>query len=376
MRFPLLALLATGAAALAAPRSECLTPKVFIVSMFSPEDVWTAPLKLTHNVSLPGLSPLFPHVKCDKARDVCHVITGEGEINAAATISAVVLSDKFDLRKTYFLFAGIAGVNPHVATTGSVGLARYAVQVALAYELDARQMPSNWMTGYWIQGTKAPGTLDGANIYGTEVFELNTNLRDRVRALIPADIKLNDTAAAAAYRASYSYAPANAPPAVFYGDVATADVYFAGSLLAEAFGNITSLWTNNTGTYALSAQEDNASFEAMVRAHQAKRVDFSRVVLLRTASDFDRAPEGKNTYDEFTADQGGFDPAVQNIFVAGNYIVQGILGEWGAFKGGVKPQEGWLHDADVFHTLATKRAGLQRRGVERRRVGRGVPLVE
>lgn len=69
--------------------------------MFSPEDVWTEPLKLTHNVSLPGLSPLFPHVNCNAARDVCHLITGEGEINAAATISALVLSDKFDLRKTY-----------------------------------------------------------------------------------------------------------------------------------------------------------------------------------------------------------------------------------------------------------------------------------
>lgn len=71
------------------------------------------------------------------------------------------------------LFAGIAGVNPYVATTGSVGLARYAVQVALAYELDARQIPSNWTTGYWVQGTKRPGTLEGANIYGTEVFEVS-----------------------------------------------------------------------------------------------------------------------------------------------------------------------------------------------------------
>lgn len=206
--------------------------------------------------------------------------------------------------------------------------------------------------------------------------QLNTNLRDKVRGLIPSNIKLNDTAAAAAYRATYTYAPANAPPAVFYGDVATADVYFAGNLLAEAFGNITQLWTNNTGTYALSAQEDNASFEAMVRAHKAKRVDFSRVVLMRTASDFDRAPIGKNAYDEFMADQGGFDPAVQNIFVAGNYIVQGILKNWGAYKGGVPAQDGWLHDADIFHSLSMKRRQLEQRGVERRRVQRGVPLVQ
>ncbi len=65
--------------------------------------------------------------------------------------------------------------------------------------------------------------------------------------------------------------------------------------LAEAFGNITKLWTNDTGDYALTAQEDNASFEAMIRADKAGLMDFSRVILMRTASDFDRAPPDQGT---------------------------------------------------------------------------------
>ena len=36
------------------------------------------------------------------------------EINAAATISALVLSPYFDLASTYFLVSGIAGVNQNV----------------------------------------------------------------------------------------------------------------------------------------------------------------------------------------------------------------------------------------------------------------------
>jgi len=64
----------------------------------------------------------------------------------------------------------------------------------------------------------------------------------------------------------------------------------------EAFGNITQLWTNNTGVYSLTAQEDNASFEAMIRADKAGLMDFSRVILMRrTASDFDRAPPDQGT---------------------------------------------------------------------------------
>lgn len=69
------------------------------------------------------------------------------EINAASTITALTFSPLFDFTSTYFLIAGIAGVNPEVATLGSVTFARYAVQVALQYEFDAREIPDNYTTG-------------------------------------------------------------------------------------------------------------------------------------------------------------------------------------------------------------------------------------
>lgn len=72
---------------------------------------------------------------------------------------AMTLTTQFDLTSTYFLIAGIAGVNPHYGTLGTAAFARFSVQSGLAYELDARQMPSNWSTGYWALGTKAPGQL-------------------------------------------------------------------------------------------------------------------------------------------------------------------------------------------------------------------------
>lgn len=241
-------------------------------------------------------------------------------------------------------------MNPNFGTLGSAGLARYAVQVALAYELDARQIPEGWPTGYWLQGTKAPGQIEGAEHYGTEVFELNTNLRERVKPYTDG-VKLNDTAEAAAFRAKYTQEAAKAPPSVIYGDVSTSDVYFTGDLLCEAFANITKLWTNGTGEYVFTAQEDNATFEAFIRYHLAGLVDFSRVILLRTGSDFDRAPPGYTAYDGFVAPQGGFPPAIENLYVVGNPIVQGILKDWKEFKKGIKPQDGWLSHADVLHTL-------------------------
>ncbi|ODN74438.1 hypothetical protein L202_06831 [Cryptococcus amylolentus CBS 6039] len=361
----LLSALAIGAAAvLASPvahghveekRWYPIAPKVMIISMFTPEDVWTTSLNLTQNVTLPGLSPLFPNLACNEAGEICHMTTGEAEINAACSVTAMVLASEFDLRQTYFLIAGIGGVNPYMGTTGSVGFARYAVQVALAYEIDSRQIPSNWSTGYFLFGSSEPGEAAG-NLYGTEVYELNTNLRDAVRAFTDG-VELKDGETAAAYRAKYDYAPANAPPAIFYGDVSTSDVYFAGNLLDEAFGNITALWTNGTGQYALTAQEDNATFEAMVRAHMAGKLDFSRVVLMRTASDFDRAPHAEDdAVTAFLAEQGGFTPATENIYVAGLPIVQGIIAGWeSTFAPGIAPQDEWLYNANIFHDLVERK---------------------
>ena len=69
------------------------------------------------------------------------------EINAANSMNALTFSGLFDFTKTYFLIAGIAGVSPKVATLGSVTFAKYAVQVALQYEFDPREIPANFTTG-------------------------------------------------------------------------------------------------------------------------------------------------------------------------------------------------------------------------------------
>lgn len=79
------------------------------------------------------------------------------------------------------MIAGIAGINPNQGTIGDVTFQRFAVQVALQYEFDIRELGSNYSTPYIPYGTQvpAPGEYPQA-IYGTEVFELNAALRDKV----------------------------------------------------------------------------------------------------------------------------------------------------------------------------------------------------
>lgn len=49
----------------------------------------------------------------------------------------------------------------------------------------------------------------------------------------------------------------------------------------------------------------------------------ARIMLLRTASDFDRAPNVTvDAYTAFEAEQGGFEPAIQNILITGRPVVE------------------------------------------------------
>jgi purine nucleoside permease len=327
------------------PATEKITPKVFIISMFASEEkTWFNIPEfniLAQNITIPGLAPQFPAIHCTADGSICQIVTGMAEINAAVTVTSLVLSPQFDLASTYFLLAGIGGINPEVATISSVTFARYAVQVALQYEFDPREIPANFSAGYVPQGSKTPDEYP-KSIYGTEVFEVNDALRKRAVSFAKTAI-LNDSAEAIAYRAKYAtpsgiYAAGTQPPSVVECDVATSDNYFTGRLLGEAFSNYTRLVTNGTGVYCNTAQEDNATLEALIRAHAAKLVDFSRIIIMRTASDMDRPYPGQAaTSNLFWENQGAFPPAVRNIYLAGVKVVEGILGEWEeTFKSGVE----------------------------------------
>ncbi|KAF9767588.1 hypothetical protein IL306_015223 [Fusarium sp. DS 682] len=266
---------------------------------------------------------------------------------------ALILSPQFDFRNTYFLIAGIAGVNPKYGTLGSVAIARYAVQVALQYEIDTRSLPPDWPTGYISYGRNQPHEYPLIT-YGTEVFELNAQLQDTAYKLA-SKATLADANGPKEYRALYrhmgeSYKSASQPPSVIKCDTATSDVYYSGSRLSESFENTTKVWTNGTGLYCMSAQEDNAVLEVLVRAAIAKICDFSRVMIFRTGSNFDRPPPDYTDLDHLTAaKQNGFAIAIANIFNAGIEIVKGIIEEWdNRFKNGIRAEN---YIGDIFGSL-------------------------
>ncbi|KAG9027313.1 hypothetical protein FRB95_007858 [Tulasnella sp. JGI-2019a] len=329
-----------------------IKPKVLIVDMFVTEaEAWYGIPEfdlLAQNITVPGLSPLFPDVHCTANSDVCQVITGQAEINAATSIASLVLSPSFDLTSTYILIGGIAGANPNQATVGSVSFARYAVQVGLQYEIDGREIPSNFSTGYFPISSVAPGQYP-TKIYGTEVFEFNDDLR-KLAVGFASKAKLSDSDDNKSYRANYPQAAAKAGPTVVACDVVTDDTWFSGDLIDDAFDKSMTLLTNGTGVYCATAQEDNATAEALLRAALHKKVDFSRIILMRTFGNFDRPYPGESALQNLVYSPSGlFMPSIMNIYLAGVKVVEGILKDWDStFEQGVKATN---YVGDIFGSL-------------------------
>ena len=77
----------------------------------------------------------------------------------------------------------------------------------------------------------------------------------------------------------------------------------------------------------MTAQEDNAVLEVLVRAHKAGFADYGRAILFRSGSDFDRAPDLANDYMNIEFNNNStdlVDPSVANLFTVGNPIVQAV----------------------------------------------------
>jgi purine nucleoside permease len=316
-------------------RGGAREPKVMIISMFGPEgQVWLDHLGPWREVKVPGLSPDYPLVHCNRA-EVCVVTTGMGHANAAASTMALVFSRVFDLSRTYFMVAGIAGINPEQGTVGSAAWARYLVDFGIQWELDAREIPSGWTTGYLGINTRSPTEKPPLD-YRTEVFQLNEALLQKAYAL-SSRVVLGDSAEAQAARARFSDAPANQPPTVLLCDTVAGDTWFSGTLLGQRASEWTRILTDGKGVYCTTQQEDNATYEALKRGAGAKLVDLNRVAVLRAGSDFDRPYAGQTSADNLLnyATQGGFTVALQNLYLAGNPLVQEITTHWPAWRRGV-----------------------------------------
>jgi purine nucleoside permease len=324
------ALLLAALASPAAADSPQVTPKVLVITMFGGEaKPWLDGETLPHKFAPPGLSSAYPDVACSD-EGLCVMTTGMGYANAASSVAALVFGGRFDLTKTYFLIAGIAGVDPAAGTLGSAHWARFAIDGGLQNEIDPREAPADWSAGYLAIGASSPGKKVEDH-YGDEVYRLNEDLLQAAFRLTK-DVDLVDSDAAKAYRAKYAEAAATAPPEVTICDTVSSDTWWHGARLSAAMEAYARLVTDGAANPCTTQQEDNATLTALKRGAEANRLDFSRVAILRTASNFDREAPGQSAAQSLAANSGGYLPSVANAHRVAARLAHAIVDDWATWS--------------------------------------------
>jgi purine nucleoside permease len=334
----LMALVACASVCPARPRP--IPVKVVVVAMFEVgQDTGDQPGELQYWVERDHLDRVYPlpagyHAVRMNAEGEMAVLTGTGTAHAAATIMALGLDPRFDLTHAYWLTAGIAGASPDRASLGSAFWARYVVDGDLGYELDAREMPPDWTTGYVPLRKTRPFEPPAAPLDG-QVYALNATLAEWAFNLTRST-PLADTDKLREIRSHFDGAAAQRPPFVGLGDEISSSTYWHGKLMDAWAAEWVRYFTGGKGEFVTTAMEDTGTLQSLQFLSQAGRIDFNRVMVLRTVSNFDCPPEGISAAESLSHQRvgtySGYLPSLEAAYAVGHAVVAELLAHWAQYR--------------------------------------------
>ena len=320
-----------------------IRPKVVVVTMFEADaDTGDRPGEFQFWVEREKLTRVWPFpqgyrdLRSNADGSVLGVVTGVGTARSAATIMALGLDPRFDLSRSYWLVAGIAGVDPHDAPLGSAVWAEWIVDGDLGHEIDAREKPADWPTGYIPLRKKRPYELPVDRSEG-EAYRLDGKLVEWAYQLTK-DTPLADTEAMQRRRALYRGFPnAQRPPLVLKGDNLAAATYWHGALLNQWANDWVKYFSDGTGEYVTTAMEDTGTLQSLTWLSRAKRADVNRVLVLRTASNFDMQWPGGDAAESLSGEKLGpgysaYLPSLEAAHQVGSRVVHEIIRQWSRYE--------------------------------------------
>jgi len=310
--------------------------RVVVVATFDNElQNWITNLPLNQTLPFPqGYRPLYYNSNLQ----VLGIITGEGKSHAAASIMGLGFDRRFDLSRAYWLIAAIAGVDPNKASIASTAWAKYIVDGDLSYQIDAREIPAGWSTGYVPLGRTSPYQGPPQPFFSNgvqQVYQLNASLADFAFGLT-ANVKLPDDTNLQQIRAGYpTYFNALKPPFVLEGDDLAADTFWIGDLLNTWAENWISYWTVGQGSFAMADFEDAGIGQALQFLSQVGRADQNRLLALRGGSDYNVQPQGQTPAQYLVTENTGltgFQEALNDLYQVGSIVVKKLSTNWDTYE--------------------------------------------
>ncbi len=312
--------------------------KVIIVTMFergTPHDDDPGELELW--VKKEKLTPIpFPTGKTDlyvNRNGLLAVLTGMGATNAASTVMALGCDPRFDLSKTYWIVAGIAGVDPLDASIGSAAWARYVVDGDIMHEVDSSETPEDWPYGKVSLSSNKPNHRIPGPSDSDIVYKLNNDLVEWAYHLTK-DYPLKDYPELSRFRAQFKgYPQATKPPVIIKGDSLGSSSYWHGQILNKWANDWVKLYTNGEGNFVMANMEDNGTAKALKLLTKSGLADYNRLLVLRTASNYTMPPPGEDAQWHFTAPfiLNGF-PSFDTAYRLGSMVAHELMENWDKYE--------------------------------------------
>jgi purine nucleoside permease len=328
--------------ALLSAQQKPIPVKVVVIAMFEVgADTGDTPGELQYWVERDHLDRVYPlaagyHAVRMNGDGEMAALTGQGTAHAAATIMALGLDSRFDLTHAYWMVAGIAGGSPERISLGSAAWARWVVDGDLGYEIDAREIPGDWATGFLPLRKTHPFEAPAEPLAG-QVYAMNAGLAQWAFQLTR-DVPLADSDRLKEDRRGFDGAAAERAPFVMLGDEVSSSRYWHGKLEDAWASEWMPYFTGDKGTFATTAMEDTGTLQSLKFLAAAGRVDWNRVLVLRTVSNYDRQPRGMNAADSLARQRVGtysaYLPALEAAYAVGHTVVRELLKNWPKYLNG------------------------------------------
>ncbi len=320
--------------------------KVVVVTMFengadegdSPGEFqyWVERLPLNHVIPFPQG---FHTLRYNAEKQVLGMCTGMGTARSAAAVMALGMDPRFDLSKAYWLVAGIAGIDPEDGSVGSAVWSEWLVDGDLAHEIDAREIPADWKTGYLPLSANKPYQLPKPDARYNVVYHLNPGLTKWAYNLTK-NTKLADNDKLQKFRALFTGFPeAMKPPGVLMGDNIASSTYWHGKLLNQWANDWVKYWTDGKGNFVTSAMEDTGTAQSLELLNNAGKVDKNRYMVLRTASNYTMQFDGITAIQSLSNEKHGqgegytaYISSLEAAYAVGSAVVNELSKNWDVYR--------------------------------------------
>jgi purine nucleoside permease len=156
------------------------------------------------------------------------------------------------------------------------------------------------------------------------------------------NIPLADSEHLKEIRGHFDGASAHNPPQVLLGDEVSSSTYWHGKLMDAWAAQWMSYFTAGQGHFATTAMEDTGTLQSLQFLANAGKVDWNRILVLRTVSNYDRQPANTDAATSLSNQRigqyGAYLPSLEAAYAVGHAVAAELIANWTKYAAQIPAQ--------------------------------------